>query len=69
MVLFALYIFIMPYQKLYVNLLESFVLSDLTVLLLAALTDRFKVGCVHVLYTKLGIYVHICMYTHTQSLK
>ena len=47
MVLFALYTFIMPYQKLYINLLESLVLADLAVLLLVALTDQFKVRCVY----------------------
>ena len=44
MALVALYIYIMPYKKLYINLLESFVLADLAVLLMVALTDRFKVG-------------------------
>ena len=46
MVLLTLYIFTMPYQKLYINLLESFVLADLTVLLMVALTEQFKVGCI-----------------------
>ena len=46
MALLMLYIFTMPYQKLYINLLESFVLADLAVLLMVALTDQFKVGCI-----------------------
>ena len=46
MALITLYIFTMPYQKLYINLLESFVLIDLAVLLMVALTDQFKVSCI-----------------------
>ena len=46
MALLTLYIFTMPYQKLYINLLESFLLADLTVLLMVALTEQFKVGCI-----------------------
>ena len=38
----------MPYQKLYINLLESFVLADLVVLLIIASTEQFKVSsCLH----------------------
>ena len=45
--LVALYTYIMPYEKPYISLLESFVLADLVVLLMVALTDQFKVGCVY----------------------
>ena len=48
MVLVTLYVYIMPYKKLYINLLESFVLADLAVLLMVALTDQFKVGSIYV---------------------
>ena len=47
MALVALYTYIMPYEKPYIDLVESFVLADLTVLLMVALTDQFKVGCVY----------------------
>ena len=47
MALVALYTYIMPYEKPYIDLVESFVLADLAVLLMVALTDQFKVGCVY----------------------
>ena len=43
MALITLYMYTMPYQKFYINLLELFVLSDLVVLLMVALTEQFKV--------------------------
>ena len=61
MTLVALYTYIMPYEKPYVNLLESFVLADLAVLLMVALTDQFKVGCV---YTYKASYIVTCCKLH-----
>ena len=57
MTLVALYTYIMPYEKPYVNLLELVVLADLAVLLMVALTDQFKVGCV---YTYIASYIVTC---------
>ena len=48
----------MPYKKPYINLLESFVLADLAVLLMVALTDQFRVGCLHI-HTYVRSYVLI----------
>ena len=50
MAMVALYTYIMPYKKPYINLLESFVLADLAVLLMVALTDQFKVSCTCYVY-------------------
>ena len=41
--LIALHIYYMPYQKLYINILESVILADLVVLLMVASTEQFKV--------------------------
>ena len=62
MVLITLCMYTMPYQKLHINLLELFVMTDLVVLLMVALTEQFKVDyCI-------CTYVCICMcnkfYTH-----
>ena len=43
MVLITLCMYTMPYQKLHINLLELFVMTDLVVLLMVALTEQFKV--------------------------
>ena len=42
----------MPYQKLHINFLELFVLTDLVVLLMVALTEQFKVELhiIHIMY-------------------
>ena len=40
--LIALHLYYMPYQKLYINILESVILADLVVLLMVASTEQFK---------------------------